>query len=92
MSNHEYALDELRRAASSACTVEVAEDALKKHEAFMATMASADERVEVVLADVEALADHVTPEKVQERAKRIADRRTKNRDEAQVVTALLQVA
>jgi len=92
LSNHEYALDEARRAAGSSCTVEVAEEALKKHEAFMATMASADEKVEVVMADMSSLDDQLAPEKVKERANKIDERRNKNKEEAQLVTTLLQVS
>ena len=57
----------------------------------MATMASADEKVEVVMADVNSLDDQLAPEKVKERANKIDERRNKNKEEAQLVTTLLQV-
>ena len=94
LSNHEYTLEEAQRAATSQCSVEVAEESLKKHETFMSAMAGADERVELVLSQAELMSDRdvYAADRVKDRANRIAERRAKNREEAQRVTVLLQVS
>lgn len=94
LSNHEYTLEEAQRAATTPCSVEVAEEALKKHETFMSAMAGADERVEVVLSQAEVLSDPVVypADRVKDRANRIKERRDKNKEDAQLVTVMLQVS
>nr|CAB3266546.1 spectrin beta chain, non-erythrocytic 1-like [Phallusia mammillata] len=94
LSNQEYALEGSRRAASASTSPDTAEDVLKKHEAFVATMAGADERVEAVLKDAEQLCNpelgHHAAEKIRDRADKVAERRGVNKEEAQEVSALLR--
>uniref|UniRef100_H2ZPE1 Spectrin beta chain n=1 Tax=Ciona savignyi TaxID=51511 RepID=H2ZPE1_CIOSA len=92
LTNQEYALESARRSSAAASTPDSAEEVMKKHEAFVATMASADERVEAVLRDAGKLADadHHAADKIKERAEKIAERRAKNKEEAGEVSTMLR--
>jgi len=95
LSNQEYALDGSRRAALSSASPEAAEDALKKHEAFVAGMAAADDRVDALLKEAKVLCEpevrHHAAERIQEKADKIDKRRNQNKDDAQAVAVLLRV-
>uniref|UniRef100_F6Q5V5 Spectrin beta chain n=1 Tax=Ciona intestinalis TaxID=7719 RepID=F6Q5V5_CIOIN len=94
LTNQEYALETARRSSAAATTPDSAEEVLKKHEAFVATMASGDERIESVLRDAEKLSDeetsHHAADRIKERAEKIAERRAKNKEEAEEVSAMLR--
>ncbi|XP_077975326.1 spectrin beta chain, non-erythrocytic 1-like isoform X4 [Styela clava] len=73
---------------------DVAEEALKKHEAFVASMAANDERINAVLRSAETLSDpdleHYAADKISERAEKVDERQKKNKHEAEEVMELLQ--
>ena len=93
LSRHECALDDSKRAALTADSVVLAEEAVKKHKAFMASMGSVDERVEVVVDGMNNFSDPEAypTERMKGRAEQIVERRDKNKEEGQTVTAMLQV-
>ncbi|XP_076810469.1 spectrin beta chain, non-erythrocytic 1-like isoform X3 [Clavelina lepadiformis] len=92
LSNQEYALDGAKRSAAACTSPDVAEEILKKHESFMATMPGAEERVDVVLDDAKRLGEpeHHAADQICERADKVRERQKKNREEAEEVTALLR--
>lgn len=72
-----------------------AEEALKKHEVFVASMAANDERINNILVSAEKLSDpelqHQAANEIRDRAGKVDDRLKKNKDDAQDVMELLQV-
>lgn len=86
-------MDGAKRSAAACTSPDVAEEILKKHESFMATMPGAEERVDVVLDDAKRLGEpeHHAADQICERADKVRERQKKNREEAEEVTALLRV-
>ena len=92
LSNQEYILESTQRVSSTTVDPDVAEELLKKHESFVSTMSSVDERVDQTLQEAERLKDNKDADKIQERVEKVDERRKKNKADAADISNKLRVS
>ena len=91
LTNQEYELEKTERLSQALTGADQAEEVLKKHESFVSSMSSVDERIASLHQDAERLAGNQDAAKIQERAEKIEERRKKNHEHAEELTKNLRV-